>query len=184
MSTVVGIDLTKNLSFLTVTCPQGGSPPLPLDFNDKMMVADGAPLQVPAALMSALWPHVYAATLAGKSFDNANPRGLRDNVAKNDAVDKMVKQRISRAEGASQNGFETLGFFATAVVAGNVAGLPVAQLNRLTLGYIASRIVYNYVYISLQTNRRVAALRSLVWFVGIGLSMNLWIRSGLALMQR
>lgn len=53
--------------------------------------------------------------------------------------------------------------FAAAVVAANVAGVPVSQLNRLSLQYLASRLVYNVIYIGLQNNRNFAPLRPLAW---------------------
>ena len=53
-----------------------------------------------------------------------------------------AKQRILRAKNASGNGFETLGFFAAGVLAGNQAGIKPAALNVLALGYLASRVAY------------------------------------------
>ena len=40
---------------------------------------------------------------------------------------QQLRQRIIRAEGASQNGFENLGLFASGVVAANVAGVAPAD---------------------------------------------------------
>ncbi len=75
---------------------------------------------------------------------------------------------------------EGLPIFAAAVVAGNSAGLSTTALNSLTIGYIASRIAYNYVYIFLGSNRKLAALRTQVWFVGIGSIFALFVKAGLA----
>lgn len=55
---------------------------------------------------------------------------------------------ITRAESAQQNGFENVGLFAAAVVAGNIAKLDNSTLNILSGGYILSRIAYNYIYIT------------------------------------
>ncbi|KAM4054796.1 MAPEG family protein [Hirsutella rhossiliensis] len=155
MSSAIGFDLDRNMSILTV----------------------------PVAFLMCWAPHAYAGILAGRAFDNANPRGFRDNVAKSEALDKAMKQRILRAEGASLNGFETLGFFASAVVAANVAGLRPAQLNVLTIGYIVSRLAYLVIYIHLQTNRRRSWLRSGAWLTGVGLVLTIWIRAGLAMLR-
>ncbi|KAL2164368.1 hypothetical protein VTH06DRAFT_3584, partial [Thermothelomyces fergusii] len=89
--------------------------------------------------------------------------------------------RISRARAATANGFETLGLYAAAVAAGNAAGLPAARMNALTLAYLASRAAYNYVYVVLQDNARMAGLRSLAWLVGIVIIMALFVLSGMAL---
>lgn len=58
-----------------------------------------------------------------------------------------TRATIIRAEGAQQNGFENIGLFAAAVVAGNIAKLDSGLLNALTGGYLLSRAVYNVVYI-------------------------------------
>jgi len=72
---------------------------------------------------------------------------------------------IRRAQAATTNGFESMGVYAAAVVAANTAGVPVAQLNALTLGYVAGRLGYNVIYVWLQQNRKLAPLRSALWYV-------------------
>lgn len=64
------------------------------------------------------------------------------------------------------------------MVAANVAQVPTASLNNLTLGYLASRVVYNFVYIVLQRNRKFAPLRSLTWTTGVGLIVTLFVKAG------
>jgi hypothetical protein len=59
-----------------------------------------------------------------------------------------TKATIVRAEGAQQNGFENIGLFAAAVVIGNVAKLDNWTLNALSVGYLASRVAYNVLYIT------------------------------------
>jgi uncharacterized MAPEG superfamily protein len=85
---------------------------------------------------------------------------------------------VLRAEAATANGFETLGLFAGGVVAANIAGVPVDTINVLTLSYLASRCVYLVVYIWLQENRNISTLRTLVWQLGCGLSLTLYIKAG------
>lgn len=87
--------------------------------------------------------------------------------------------KILRAEAATANGMEGLPVFAAAVVAGNSAGLSPLTLNALSLGYIVSRVVYNYVYIFLGSNRKLAGLRTPIWFVGIGQALALFVKAGL-----
>lgn len=95
----------------------------------------------------------------------------------------QTKALIVRAEGASANGFENLGLFAAAVASGNLAGLPAETLNLLTGGYIASRVVYNAIYLS-HTTEFGANLRSATWLSGIGILMTIFVKSGTALQQR
>ena len=82
-----------------------------------------------------------------------------------------------RINGAKQNGFENIGFFAAAVVAGNVAGLPAKTLNGLTAGYLLSRVLYTLIYIN-NTNPKFSDLRSIMWLVGIGQVITLYVKAG------
>ncbi|KAF7545485.1 hypothetical protein G7Z17_g9127 [Cylindrodendrum hubeiense] len=150
MDSFLGLDLSRNYSYFTV----------------------------PVAFFSAAFPHAYSVSLSRVHFDNANPRNHQETIAKSETLDKVTQQCMLRAKAASANGFETLGFYAAAVVAANVAGVDAPTLNVLTLGYIISRIFYNFTYIWLQKNRNLARLRSLSWVAGIALVVTLWIKAG------
>ena len=89
----------------------------------------------------------------------------------------QTKGRVQRAEGAQYNGFESLGFFASAVVAANVAGVPAQTLNLLSGGYLVNRIVYNLIYIN-NTSEGMANIRSLAWLASIGQIITLYIKAG------
>jgi uncharacterized MAPEG superfamily protein len=84
-----------------------------------------------------------------------------------------------RCEGASANGIENLGFFAASVLAGNFAGLPAQTLNALSAGYVVSRVLYNFIYIN-NTTAKMPKMRSLVWIIGTGLIITLYVKSGIA----
>lgn len=68
-------------------------------------------------------------------------------------------------------------------MAGNVAGLPAQTLNLLSGGYIASRLVYNWLYMN-TTNQSLAPLRTAVFFVGLGQIFALFVQSGNILKDR
>ncbi|CZT11192.1 uncharacterized protein RAG0_15416 [Rhynchosporium agropyri] len=137
---------------------------------------------IPAAWVIAFFPHPYAVSLS-KSFSNISPRTYVNGLKDDQTIDQATKDRIIRAEGAQTNGFENLGLFATAVVAGNLAGLPSATLNTLSAGYLASRILYNYIYITNTTNA-AANMRSAAFLSGIGMIFTLFIKSGNILRER
>ncbi|PVH88067.1 hypothetical protein DL98DRAFT_544593 [Cadophora sp. DSE1049] len=137
---------------------------------------------VPAAWLIAFLPHPYAVSLS-KKFDNVSPRTYVGSLQKDQTIDQATKDRIIRAEGAQSNGFENLGLFAAAVVAGNLAGLPAQTLNTLSGGYLVSRIFYNYIYIN-NTSQAAANSRSAVYLTGIGMIFTLFIKSGNALKER
>ncbi|KAI0116402.1 hypothetical protein GGR51DRAFT_316125 [Nemania sp. FL0031] len=138
---------------------------------------------IPVALFTALWPRNFSAFQGPgqKHFDPTNPRTFASRLEKSD-LDKETVARILRAESASSNGFEVLPLFAAAIVAGNSSGLSNTALNSLSIGFILSRIAYNYVYIFLGGNRKFAGLRTPVWFVGVVSYMTLFIKAGLAKM--
>ncbi|KAH6867611.1 membrane protein [Thelonectria olida] len=148
-----GLDLHRNVSFFTV----------------------------PVAFLICLVPHFIAVFSAGHGiYDNSSPRDFKDSVGKNSSITAQTKRRILRAEAATNNGFETLGFFAGAVVAANQAGLDTATLNALSIGYILSRIVFVFLYIMVQ-NRGLSWLRTFTWDVGVALSTTLWVKARLRL---
>jgi len=136
---------------------------------------------IPAAWLLSLIPHQYAITLysrsARKTFDNRHPRSLTSKLEGDQTIDKRTKERIIRAEGAQQNGFENLAFFAAAVTAGNAAGLSPETMNMLSGAYLASRVVYNLVYINADT-AALAGLRTLIYTGGVGLICTLFVMAG------
>ncbi|KAI1820937.1 hypothetical protein F4861DRAFT_32282 [Xylaria intraflava] len=136
---------------------------------------------IPVALFTALWPRsISAFSPPGKDyFDPTNPRTFASRLEKSD-LDKETVARILRAESAVANGFEGLPIFAAAVVAGNSAGLSNKTLNTITVSYILSRWVYNYVYIFFGSNPNRAAIRTPIWFFGVGTAMTLFVKAGLA----
>ena len=112
---------------------------------------------VPIAWLVALAPRAYSLSTYNQysayTKEAAGRTSLRTprafaGIAKDDAsIPALYRERIVRAENASLNGLENLGFFAAAVAAGNAAGLNVALLNRSSVAYVLSRILYNVVFI-------------------------------------
>ncbi|KAJ4415141.1 hypothetical protein N0V82_007511 [Gnomoniopsis sp. IMI 355080] len=135
---------------------------------------------IPAAWVVAIAPHFYAASLGGKTFDNRSPRTYTSSLKDTQSLDAATKQRIIRAEGAQQNGFENVGLFAAAVVAANIAKVDNWTLNALSGGYLVSRVLYNLVYIN-NESESMANARSATFLSGIGMIFTLFIKSGNAL---
>lgn len=92
---------------------------------------------------------------------------------------QKTKERVLRLSSASENGLENIGLFAAAVVAGNVAGLANETLNRLSMSYVAARVLYTVLYAN-NTTPTTAWARSAVFWLGQGLLGSLFIRSGRA----
>lgn len=141
---------------------------------------------VPLAWVLSIIPHAYAIAVhdgvSSKKFDITQPRSLTASLDSNQTVDKATKDKIVRAEGAQQNGFENVGLFAAAVVAGNVAHVEPTLLNALAYGYLASRVVYNVIYIN-NTSWAMGQTRTAVFLSGIGCCFALFITAGNKLRQ-
>jgi uncharacterized MAPEG superfamily protein len=142
---------------------------------------------IPAAWLLSILPHSYAIILysrsAHKRFDNRHPRSLTSKLDGDQSIDKATKERILRAEGAQQNGFENLAFYAAAVTAGNAAGLAPQTMNILSGAYVASRAVYNLVYINGDT-AALASLRTTIYTAGVGLVCAIFVMAGNAINKK
>ncbi|KAL9118864.1 MAG: hypothetical protein Q9187_004582, partial [Circinaria calcarea] len=112
-----------------------------------------------------------------EKFVTIQPRTAIAAIAADQSIDQATKDRITRADGAQHNAFENIGLFATAVVAGNMAGLETEWLNWLSAGYLASRVVYNIVYVNNQS-QTMANVRTGVFLSGIGMILTLFIQAG------
>ncbi|ORY75327.1 hypothetical protein BCR35DRAFT_314653 [Leucosporidium creatinivorum] len=136
---------------------------------------------IPAMWVTSIGAHFYAASLSshrdfGGSFDNVSPREYN---AKIRSLEKQtpIMAKYLRAEAAQANSFENWPIFAAAVIAGNVARLPVATLNLFAGAYLASRVLYNVLYIG-TTSPTLSALRSVTYVAGIVGCSTIFIQAG------
>ncbi|KZP32401.1 hypothetical protein FIBSPDRAFT_848813 [Athelia psychrophila] len=137
---------------------------------------------IPAAWVLCFAPHVYAtravfAKSQGKEWDNSSPRYLVQKISSKTTELTPAEAMFLRAAGAQQNGFENVALFAVSVLAGNVAKLPASHLNKLAFGYLATRVVYNFLYINISTNEG-SRLRSASFLAGIICCMTLILQAG------
>ena len=111
-------------------------------------------------LVAGLLP--YVATLIAKSggFDNRAPR---DWLARQEGFRK-------RANAAQMNSFEAFPFFAAAAITAHMLNGPQSLVDTLALVFIAARIAYLAFYLA-----NKPALRSLVWFVGLAMTVAIFI---------
>lgn len=136
---------------------------------------------LPAAWIFCLFPRFYAAHLytssTSKPLDIILPRALAARASADPALQHSTRDKIVRAEAAQANGLENVGYFAAAVVAGNVAGLSKTVLNCLSLGYLLSRGLYSWLYV-VGDKKKTALARTGVFFSGQGLIFALFILAG------
>ncbi|MBH9552567.1 MAPEG family protein [Inhella gelatinilytica] len=92
-------------------------------------------------------------------YDNHDPRAW------------LAKQtgRSARANAAQANGFEALPLFIAGVLVAQQAQAPQATVDALAAAFVAARVGYIACYL---TDRALA--RSIVWSVGVGLSVALF----------
>ena len=108
----------------------------------------------------------YLAKLAPKEegpvlrYDNREPRAW------------LAQQtgRRARANAAQANSWEAFPFFAIGVVIAVLQHVPIATINLLALIFIVARFAYIGCYVA-----NLAPLRSLVWAIGFGASVALYL---------
>ncbi|KAH6658141.1 hypothetical protein BKA67DRAFT_656362 [Truncatella angustata] len=135
---------------------------------------------VPAAFVLLFLPKLYSFALGGRYLDPASPKKYQPSVLEADDLDYKTKARILRAEAAFANGLETIGLYAAAVAAVNIAPVEPGTANILALVYLATRVVYNMIYVVLQDDPRWALARSVTWFAGIGIVLAMFGLAGAA----
>ena len=136
---------------------------------------------LPVFWILCLLPRFYAAytytTSTSKPLDMLLPRALAARASADPALQHATRDRIVRAEAAQANGLENVGYFAAAVVAGNMAGLSKTVVNCLSVGYLLSRGLYSWLYVVGDT-KTMAIARTGVFFSGQGLIWALFIMAG------
>jgi uncharacterized MAPEG superfamily protein len=104
-----------------------------------------------AGLMPYLWTAV--AKVLGPRYDNRNVREWQSRLT----------GMAQRAHAAHLNSFEAFPFFAAAVLAALATQADMQRVAVLSTSFVVARLAYGLVYLW-----NMAALRSLVWFVGLG----------------
>lgn len=76
----------------------------------------------------------------------------------------------ARANAAQANSWEAFAIFTAGVLTAHMVAAPQARIDALALVFIAARVAYILCYV---TDK--AALRSLVWLVGLGASLAMFV---------
>ncbi|MBB5016894.1 putative MAPEG superfamily protein [Chitinivorax tropicus] len=112
-------------------------------------------------MISALMPIIWVALAkAQPGYNNRAPRPY---------LDKLEGWR-KRASWAQQNSWEALAMFAPAVLLAQQAHAPQDRIDTLAIAFVLIRLVYGLCYLADQQ-----ALRSLVWFAGIGCTIGIYL---------
>ncbi|EIW65917.1 hypothetical protein TREMEDRAFT_74881 [Tremella mesenterica DSM 1558] len=138
---------------------------------------------IPAAWVLAIAPHFYAMALYNKerapgtpAWSFASPKSNIVNI-KSAKLSPSVEDAFLRAESANDNSFVGLPLFAAAIVAGNVARLPVDTLNAAAALYLVSRIAYSVLYVK-GTNLLGGLSRTTAWLTASFTCLTLFVKAG------
>ncbi len=116
-----------------------------------------------AALLPILWTGAAkagGARAGGTRYDNARPR---ESLA-------ALSGWPARANFAQQNSYEAFPPFAAGVIIAQLCNAPQATIDTLAITFVVARVAYGLCYIADQ-----AGLRSLVWLVGFGAMLGLFV---------
>jgi uncharacterized MAPEG superfamily protein len=137
---------------------------------------------LPVSWMMCLVPRLFAvltyATCTGKPVEFGHPRNLCQVAGSDPALSSRTRGRIIRAEAAAQDTIESAPYFATAMIAGNLVGVPTSLLNALGVAYLATRMAYIDAYIFSETVT-VAVLRAILFSIGHMIIWSVFILAGL-----
>ena len=103
-------------------------------------------------MVAALLPYFTIGLAKSGGFDNHAPRPSLENLA----------GWRRRADWAHRNHFEAFPAFAAAVVVAELAHAPQSRIDLLAGIFVLLRLIYTALYLADQ-----AALRSIVWFLGL-----------------
>lgn len=117
--------------------------------------------------IAALLPYVWTAwaKIGARGYDNNAPRQFL-------ASQKGMRQR---ANWAQHNSFEAFPAFAAAVFCAHLMAVDPVWLNGLSVVFVIARLLYGILYVF-----DLASLRSVVWFIGFGSMVALFVMAGLA----
>ena len=115
-----------------------------------------------SVLTTGVFPTISVSLAKGvvKYYDN---RMRRDRLAE-------LSGWPHRANAATQNAWEAFALFAVAVILSALQAAPEAKVDTLALAFVAARVAYLGCYLA-----DLATLRTLVWMVGFGCTLAIFL---------
>jgi uncharacterized MAPEG superfamily protein len=120
-------------------------------------------------LIGALLPFVWTATA---KMGGSRRMPISANHAPREFL-QTVSGHQKRADWAQQNAFEAFPAFAAAVIIAHLADGAQTTIDQIALVWVIARVAHGICYIA-----DWATLRSLVWFVGVGCVVGLFVTAG------
>jgi uncharacterized MAPEG superfamily protein len=119
-------------------------------------------------IVAALLPVVCAALAKSRGYGRRRSEGGFDNHDPRSWLNRQTGWQ-ARANAAQANGFEALPIFVAGVLAAQQMHLDQGRIDLLALAFIALRVIFIGLYLA-----DLAALRSLVWALGLLTSIALF----------
>ncbi|KAI1295055.1 hypothetical protein EDD11_008047 [Mortierella claussenii] len=132
-------------------------------------------LSLPIAAGLAYAPHFVRALIiinATKRWNNISPRGQLEKAETR--MSKAAWAMAKRAESAHNNGIETLPIFYSAILAALHAGVAKDTVKFYAGFFVASRLLYNIIYI-FNTTQIAALARTGTWIAGMTACVKLFL---------
>ena len=117
-------------------------------------------LPLACAYLAKLGPKASGSDGTATRYDNREPRAW------------LAQQtgRRARANAAQANSWEAFPFFAVGVVIAVLQHVPIATINLLAMVFVVARVAYIGCYVA-----NLAPVRSVVWGIGFGASVALYL---------
>ena len=141
-------------------------------------------LAIPAYFVLVMVPHGWAINVASQgkisTWDNRNPRNTDLKAKLKARLPAETYAKYERLEACHANSMESFPLFTAAIVLGNLAGLKKEDLTSFAAYFLAVRIAYMAVYATHKT-QGPTALRTGIWYVGVGLCFKTIIQAAKAM---
>ncbi|KAF3000228.1 hypothetical protein E8E13_007439 [Curvularia kusanoi] len=155
-----------------------------LSFFDRY---DLSILAIPAYFGLAMVPHGWAINVASQgkisTWDNRNPRNTDMKAKLKARLPAETYAKYERLEACHANSMESFPLFAATIVLGHIAGLEKEEIAKFAMYFLAVRVAYMAVY-AIHKTQGPTALRTAIWYVGVGLCFKTLVQAAKAMGAR
>ncbi|KAM5442782.1 hypothetical protein MferCBS31731_002168 [Microsporum ferrugineum] len=132
---------------------------------------------IAAAYVLGLAPHLYFYLKAMKTgkYSNLVPRNTLD--ALRGVIPANQWDRLFRVRSIHLNAMESIPIYAATIIAGNIAKLPISELNFLAAEYLGCRVLFAALYMG-TSSEIMSYARTGVWFWSLGRLLQTLIKAG------
>ncbi|EFR04370.1 hypothetical protein MGYG_07378 [Nannizzia gypsea CBS 118893] len=132
---------------------------------------------IAGAYLLGMTPHLiyYLKAMKTGKYTNLMPRNALDTLR--GVIPAEQWNKLFKLRSLHMNAMESIPLFAATIIAGNIAKLPVSELNYLAAEYIGCRVAFAALYIG-AGSEFTSYLRSGVWFYSLARLLYTLVKSG------